>query len=245
MEQTKKMNGAELSNEVMRAAGKPWHDVPADWPEILRTDKAIKFAFALEAAGYLNEDWQPGPKLRRPKIIKAKTEYVANRFNDLISLNPVYALAEYWKMSILDFTGNDYTEDTTFKSEIKAIIENLREEEKAEKMARDYIPESRNDDEEETPRYIGVIPKTKMPPYLQRDLRKHLVSAIYSHLLTEKYNSFINSLDCVQSNIDNEFNAASLEDIIFDHVEETFEKILSEVATDIAALLCRVSQPIK
>lgn len=123
-------------------------------------------------------------------------------------------------------------------------VKNLREEEKAEKMALDYIPESRNDDEE-TPRYIGVVRKTQMPYYLQKDLRKHLVSAIYSHLLTEKYYSFISSLDCVQSDIDNEFNAASLEDIIFDCVEETFEKILSEVATDIAALLCRVSQPIK
>lgn len=226
------------TNEVMHVAAEgPRHGIPTGWPEAFRTDGAIKLAYALEAAGYLNEDWKPAAKLS-----KGKSLYVANLFRGPQRRSSVYPLFEYWGGFPI---GAKVVEDDNFKSEIKAIIKNLREEEKAEKMALDYIPESRNDDKEETPRYIGVILKTEMPYYLQKDLRKHLVAAIYSHLLTEKYYSFINSLDCIQSDIDNEFNAASLEDIIFDHVEETFEKILSEVATDIAALLCRVSQPIK
>lgn len=137
------------------------------------------------------------------------------------------------------------TNDAELINEVMRAAGKLREEEKAEKMALNYIPEGRNADEEPMLRYIEIVQKTKMPYYLQKDLRKHLVSAIYSHLLTEKYYSFICDLDYIQSTIENEFNAFSLEESIFDSVEETFEIILSEVAEDITALLCRVSQPIK
>ena len=124
-------------------------------------------------------------------------------------------------------------------------VKNLREEEKAEKMALDYIPESRNADEESTSRYIAAVSKIEMPYYLQRDLRKHLVAAIYSHLLTENYGSFTNSLDRVQYDIDNAADPYTAGEFLADHIQEIFEKILSEVAEDMTVLLCRVSQPIK
>ena len=241
MEQTKKTNGAELSNEVMRVAAEgPRHDVPTGWPEALRTDKAIKLAYALEAAGYLNEDWQPVPKLR-----KRKTLYTAERFKYFCNLNPSYVLAEYWKLDYVSIGVHRGIDDIEFKSKIDAIVENLRKEEKAEKKALDHIPESRDDDEEPTPRYIAAVSKIEMPHHLQKDLRQHLVAAIYSHLLTENYFSFTNSLGRVQYDIGNAADPYTAGEFLADHIQEIFEKILSEVAGDTAVLLCRVSQPIK
>ena len=81
------------------------HDVPTGWPEMLRTDKAIKLAYALEAAGYLNEDWQPGPKLyceSSGSLNTSKASYVARQFRDYLkkgqSYSPVFT--QYWNANI-------------------------------------------------------------------------------------------------------------------------------------------------
>ena len=94
------------------------HDVPTGWPEMLRTDKAIKLAYALEAAGYLNEDWQPGPKLyfeSSGSLNTSKASYVAQKFRDYLkkgqSYSPVFT--QYWNANI----------DRTRKGQSKPISE--------------------------------------------------------------------------------------------------------------------------
>ena len=103
--ETKKMNGAELI-EAMRAAVNPRHDVPADWPEILRTDKAIKLAYAFEATGYLDENWQLGPKLhdKRTGIVNiSRASYVAQKFKNYLKKGQSYTqvFTEYWSVNIV------------------------------------------------------------------------------------------------------------------------------------------------
>ena len=108
----------EPAGSVAAAAEDPRHDVPADWPEMLRTDKAIKLAYELEKLGYLNEDWQPGPKLyfeSSGSLNTSKASYVAQKFRDYLkkgqSYSPVFT--QYWNANI----------DRTRKGQSKPISE--------------------------------------------------------------------------------------------------------------------------
>lgn len=108
----------EPAGNVAAAVEGPRHDVPADWPEMLRTDKAIKLAYELEKLGYLNEDWQPGPKLyfeSSGSLNTSKASYVAQKFRDYLkkgqSYSPVFT--QYWNANI----------DRTRKGQSKPISE--------------------------------------------------------------------------------------------------------------------------
>lgn len=108
----------EPAGNVAATVEGPRHDVPADWPEMLRTDKAIKLAYELEKLGYLNEDWQPGSKLyfeSSGSLNTSKASYVAQKFRDYLkkgqSYSPVFT--QYWNANI----------DRTRKGQSKPITE--------------------------------------------------------------------------------------------------------------------------
>lgn len=93
----------EPAGNVAAAVEDPRHDVPADWPEMLRTDKAIKLAYELEKLGYLNEDWQPGPKLyfeSSGDLNITLASYTAQQFkNYLVKGQKIYPVFnEFWKL---------------------------------------------------------------------------------------------------------------------------------------------------
>lgn len=93
----------EPAGNVAAAVEGPRHDVPADWPEMLRTDKAIKLAYELEKLGYLNEDWQPGPKLyfeSSGDLNITLASYTAQQFkNYLVKGQKIYPVFnEFWKL---------------------------------------------------------------------------------------------------------------------------------------------------
>ena len=108
----------EPAGNVATITEEPRHNVPADWPEMLRTDKAIKLAYELEKLGYLNENWQPGPKLyfeSSGSLNTSKASYVAQKFRDYLkkgqSYSPVFT--QYWNANI----------DRTRKRQSKPISE--------------------------------------------------------------------------------------------------------------------------
>ena len=95
----------EPAGSVAAAAEDPRHDVPADWPEMLRTDKAIKLAYELEKLGYLNEDWQPGPKLyfeSSGDFNTAKASYVTQQFREYLKKGQSYTpeFIRYWNRAV-------------------------------------------------------------------------------------------------------------------------------------------------
>ena len=95
----------EPAGSVAAAVEGPRHDVPADWPEMLRTDKAIKLAYELEKLGYLNEDWQPGPKLYKKSsgdFNAAKASYVTQQFREYLKKGQSYTpeFIRYWNRAV-------------------------------------------------------------------------------------------------------------------------------------------------
>lgn len=93
----------EPAGNVAAAVEGPRHDVPADWPEMLRTDKAIKLAYELEKLGYLNEDWQPGPKLYKKSsgnLNGTQATYIAQQFKNYLKKGQSYTppFTDFWKL---------------------------------------------------------------------------------------------------------------------------------------------------
>lgn len=91
------------AGNVAAAVEGPRHDVPADWPEMLRTDKAIKLAYELEKLGYLNEDWQPGPKLHKKSsgnLNGTQATYIAQQFKNYLKKGQSYSpeFTDFWKL---------------------------------------------------------------------------------------------------------------------------------------------------
>ena len=93
----------EPAGSVAAAVEGPRHDVPTDWPEMLRTDKAIKLAYELEKLGYLNEDWQPGPKLHKKSsgdLNGTRATYIAQQFKNYLKKGQSYSpeFTDFWKL---------------------------------------------------------------------------------------------------------------------------------------------------
>lgn len=93
----------EPAENVAAAVEGSRHDVPADWPEMLRTDKAIKLAFELEKLGYLNEYWQPGPKLHKKSsgnLNGTQATYIAQQFKNYLKKGQSYSpeFTDFWKL---------------------------------------------------------------------------------------------------------------------------------------------------
>lgn len=97
------------------AADPQSHDVPDNWPDILRTEKAIKLAYKLETMGYLNTEWKPGPKLYfdgSKKLNKNKATYIAKQFRDHLkkgqSYSPVFC--QFWELEKNDISHGRLSE---------------------------------------------------------------------------------------------------------------------------------------
>lgn len=236
----KKME-TKQTNEVMHVAAEgPRHDVPTGWPERLRTDEAIKLAYALEAAGYLNEDWKPAAELSKGKIL-----YVANLFRDPHWRPSVYPLFEYWGYSPI---GAKAVKDDNFKSEIKAIIKNLREEEKAEKMAHAYCPKNNYSADSKSYRDRATSCPDNAYEYMERsvtvgtvqDFQERVEDFILDTIKEDKrWNEFIHSMCVTAISMSKNYpffqpDSAEIVEAVVLNVESFLSDILVKVAENVA-----------